>query len=799
MREKLLFDFGWRFYPGDVEMPEPIDKRSMYLHAKTERAQWGPAAYRYNEDDLKNAHYWETVDLPHDYIINQKPDVKNNNTLGYFRYHNAWYRNRFRLGDEDRNKRITILFEGIATHATVYVNGCLIARNFCGYTSFEVDVTDVVRFNEINVVAVYVEATDHEGWWYEGAGIYRHVWLIKTSLVSVDLWGVWVNPKKVNTNKWDVPVETTLRNDTLLPSTVKIKSSIIDKNGNKKVTSVDTLCIPCKDKAVLKQVMSIENPELWDIDNPCLYTLNTSVIMDKRGVCDEREACKDEINSLEIDSINTRFGFRTIDFSPEKGFFLNGRNVKIKGVCCHQDYGLTGKAMPDRVHRYRLRRLKEMGANGYRTAHYPNGEVTMDALDEMGFLVMAETRRFESTEEGFKQLEMMLKRDRNRPSVILWSVGNEEPLSFIEQGRRIMQSMTAFVKKYDTSRPVTIAVSRDPISSTVYDVAEVIGINYNLHQYDDIHKKYPDKPIVASECCAVGTTRGWYLDDAPEHGYLTAYDHPVGHYVVTREDTWKHFMERDWVAGGYQWAGIEHRGETVWPRLCSQSGALDLFLQPKDAYYQNMSHWIDAPMVHLLPHWNLQGRDGELIPVWAYTNCEEVELYQDGKSLGVQRPDKYTHVEWMVEYKPGILKVEGRNNGKTVVSKTVETTGPAAVLKLRLEDGNVCADNEDLAIITCWCEDKEGRVIPDASPFIHFSTNRFGRIIGTGSDVCDHTPVNSLVRRMRAGLCSVAVKVGSEAGILRVYAKADGLAPARLDIELVKAERRPWVLHEHSQ
>jgi len=779
MREKLLFDFGWMFHAGDIEIPMPVTKMPMYYHAKTERAQWGPAAYDYKENSPVCTEHWEMVDLPHDYIINQIPNPKNNNTLGYFKYHNAWYRNRFKLDDSDRNKRITILFEGVATHATVYVNGCLMARNFCGYTSFEVDITDVVRFNEDNVVAVYVEASDHEGWWYEGAGIYRHVWLIKTELVSVDLWGVWVNPQKIDDEKWKVPVETTLRNDSLDLVQVEVTSRILDSKGNIIAETITNQAeIPCKDKVKVDQIMEVKNPKLWDIDDPNLYAIRTIITK----------------NNEEIDCVDTRFGFRTIYFDAEKGFFLNGRHVKIKGVCCHQDYGLTGKAMPDRVHRYRLKKLKEMGANGYRAAHYPPAEATMDALDELGFLVMDETRWFESTKTGLEQLEMMLKRDRNRPSVILWSVGNEEPLHLTEQGKRIMQSMIAFIKKYDTSRPVTTAICHDPLNAAVTRISEVIGINYNLGQYDAIHEKYPNIPIIAAECCAVGTTRGWYLDDNEKLGYLSAYDHPVAHFSATREQTWRHVMEREWVAGEYQWAGIEHRGETVWPRLCSQSGALDLFLQPKDAYYQNMAHWTDDPMVHILPHWNHPGREGEIIPVWVYTNCEEVELFQDGKSLGVQKlTDRYAHAEWQVEYRPGVLIAEGRIGGKTVATKTVETTGPAVALRLRLEDGDVKANNEDMAIITCWCEDEKGRPVPDASPYIRFSTNRYGKIVGTGSDVCDHTPVNSLERRMRAGLCSVAVKVGSEAGILRVYAHAEGLRPARLDIELIKAERRPWV------
>lgn len=792
MREKLLFDFEWKFHPGDMDIPLPATKAPLYFQSKTERAQWGPASYNYIDNPEICIDYWETVDLPHDYIINQVPDKKYNNTLGFFKYHNAWYRKKFKLEDKERNKRITIMFEGIAVHATVYVNGCLMARNFCGYTSFEVDITDVVRFNEDNIVAVYVEATEHEGWWYEGAGIYRHVWLVKTELVSVDLWGVWVNPCKIDVNSinednsekeipgqenWEVPVETTLRNDDYVPVKVQVQSTIIDNAGNEIANSIDDMEIAYKDKKSLKQRVHVINPELWDIDSPNLYILRTRIFSDGH----------------EIDCVTTRFGFRTIAFCNENGFYLNGKNVKIKGVCCHQDYGLTGKAMPDRVQRYRLRRLKEMGANGYRTAHYPPAEATMDALDELGFLVMDETRWFESTKEGTEQLEMLIKRDRNHPSVIMWSIGNEEPLHRIEAGKRIVKTLTAFVKKYDTSRPVTTAISHDPLNSTAAGVSEVIGVNYNLDQFDELHVKYPHLPFIASECCAVGTTRGWYFDDDRGRGYISAYDHSVEGFPFSREDTWKYVMERRWVSGEYQWAGIEHRGETDWPRLCSQSGAMDLFLQPKDAYYQNMSHWSDTPMVHILPHWNHPGREGEKIPVWVYTSCEEAELFQDGKSLGIIYPEKYTHAEWLVEYKPGSLKVEGRFKGKTAATETVETTGPAVALKLRLEDEGICADNEDMAIITCWCVDEKGRTVPDAAPYIHFYTNSLGKIVGTGSDICDHTPVNSPNRQMRAGLCSAAVKIGSRAGTLKVYAQAAGLEAARLEIEVTAKERRPWI------
>lgn len=336
---------------------------------------------------------------------------------------------------------------------------------------------------------------------------------------------------------------------------------------------------------------------------------------------------------------------------------MNDRYVKIKGVCSHQDFGLTGIAVPDNVQRYKIEMIKEMGANGFRTSHYPHGEATMDALDELGFVVMAETRWFESTEEGKAQLKMLMKRDRNRPSVFFWSVGNEEPHHTTEVGRQICRNLVSFAKKLDDTRPVMTATDV-PHIATVNDETDIIGINYSLGKYDEVHKKYPQKAVFASECCATGTTRGWYDADAPEKGYYSAYDKDTTAWFLSREHTWKFMAERDWIFGAYQWAAFEHRGETVWPRLCSVSGAIDLFLQKKDAFYQNMSHWIEKPMVHLLPHWNFEGREGEVITVCAYTNCQELELFLNGKSLGKRQIEKYGHGEWKVEYQPGTLAVK---------------------------------------------------------------------------------------------------------------------------------------------
>lgn len=773
MREKILFDKDWKFHRGDLPERNTVMKGPDYIGAKTERMVLGPASYHYKDEsdaftteDL-SADLWENVTLPHDYVIEGTPDKKYPQALGYLKYENAWYRKHFTLTDADKNKRITLYFEGVATNATVYLNGCLMKHNFCSYAPFEVDITDYVSFDKENILAVYTDCRSHEGWWYQGGGIYRHVWLVKTEQIAVDLWGVYVNPQKTD-NGWATNIETAVLNSSITDESVEVESVIIDFDGNEAGRVRNDLSVGLKDKAVLQQQIMVEEPRLWDIDEPNMYMLVTYIYN----------------GGVEIDRVETRFGYRTFKFDSKKGFVLNGRNVKIKGVCSHQDYGITGKAVPDNVYRYRIELIKEMGANAYRTSHYPHAEATMDALDDMGMLVMDETRWYESTDEGKAQLEALIKRDRNHPSVILWSVGNEEPYHLTEQGRKIAQSLIVAVKKLDNSRPVTTAVSNDPINSTVLDLVDVIGVNYNLKQYDDIHAKYPYKPFVSSECCATGTTRGWYKNDNPKRAFMSAYDKDTTRWFLGREKTWKFVAEREWAAGSFQWIAFEHRGECVWPRLCSLSGAIDLYLQKKDAFYQNKSHWTDEPMVHILPHWNHEGMEGEPIDVWVYTNCGEVELLLNGESLGVREIEKYGHGEWKVPYEKGTLKAVGRIGGVDRVCEEVKTSKRAAELRLRLDNSVKYANGTDLALITCYCVDEDGVFVPDAEPYVKFDTNYLGMIVGTGSDISDHIPPSCTDRKMRAGLCSAAVRVGEESGTMKVYASAENIKGCCLSIEL---------------
>ena len=766
MREKINFDKGWLFHQGDIPMPFPKEKPAAYWSAKTERGQRGPACRWY--DPQASGETWEMVDVPHDYVISGTPSQEYNPAFAFLPHENAWYIKRFHLPASDAGRRLTILFDGVATHATVYVNGCLLKHNFSGYTSFEVDITDVAKFGEENVLSVYVKAEEHEGWWYEGGGIYRHVWLIKTHAVAVDLWGIYVKPTCITPDTWHTETDVTVRNDFFSQKRVTIVGEVLDKNCICIATATVRGYVKEKDKRTFTFTQEVKAPDLWSPVSPTQYTMRVRVYLGKE----------------EVDEQNVKFGFRTFYLDPQNGLFINGEPYKIKGFCGHADFGLTGKAVPDNIHRYKVSLLKEMGANGYRTSHYPQAEELMDALDENGFIVMDEVRWFESSEEGLAQLEMLMKRDRNRPSVFFWSIGNEEPHHITDEGRRIAERMVAHARRLDNTRCIITAISISPEKATVCDALDLIGINYNWQAYEEIHERYPDKPVLSSENCATGTTRGHYAPDDSEHAFISAYDHDSDAQFKSREYTWRFISERPWMIGGYQWTSFEHRGEAWWPRLCSQSGAIDLFMQKKDAFYQNQSHFTDAPMVHLLPHWNFAGKEGEVIKVFAYSNQGELELFLNGVSQGKRTLARIDHGEWDVPYTPGKLEVVAYCDGQVVARDQRITSGAPSRLMLTLENTDIVPNGCDMAVVSCYVVDKNGNEVYDATCEVTFSTNALGRIYSTGSDITDHTSLFSNVRKMRAGRIGVAVLVGEDEGDLVVSAHCDGVEPANLVISL---------------
>ena len=776
MRREILLNDNWRFHKGDIRVERPIAKGPVYSQSKTERKKLGPAAYHYhdNPDDYGisriTSENWVICHLPHDYVIDQDNDPSLNNAHGYFRYDNAWYRKRFSLPAGCENKRVLLRFDGIAGQSTIYLNGCLLHHNYSAYNTFEVDISDLAYRNKENVLAVYVNTQEFEGWWYQGGGIYRDVHLVITDPVAIDLWGVYAPSRKIGKELWQIDFETTVVNTEYADCEVTTESYVLDTDG-KCIASVQAQgCIPLRDQQTLRYSCTVNAPLLWSCDAPHLYTVKTLL----------------KCNCDEIDENITRIGFRTVELSAKNGLLLNGKKTIIKGVCAHQDFGITGLAVPDNIAKYKMQLIKEMGANGYRTSHYQQTAAYLDACDELGLLVTDEARWFESTKESLEQLESLLKRDRNRPSVIFWSTSNEEPSHVTEVGKRLHKAIYAHIRKIDKLRPITAAVDKTPDLCQIYDDCDIVGINYNLDLYDAVHKQNPDRLIFASECCATGTTRDWHFPSEAD-GRRRDQDADANSWFLGREKTWKFLMARPYVIGGYQWAAVEHRGEAVWPAICSKSGALDLFLQKKGAFYQNKSHWTDAPMVHIVPHWNFKGMEGQEIPVTVYTNCEELELFLDGKSLGRKSIEKYGHGLWNVAYAPGALVAKGYLSGALVAEHICATTGRPKTLRLTLD--NTCtANGADVALFTCECLDKNGNPVPDAAEFVHFSTEAPGKILGTGSDHCDHNNVTLPERKMYMGKIRIAVKPAKGQTSLTLTAISNNCGCAMLKVELPEGE-----------
>ncbi|MBR5500695.1 MAG: DUF4982 domain-containing protein [Clostridia bacterium] len=778
MRTRKLWNDGWLFHLGDYIKPTQQHEKDLYYHAKTRRYVSGPAAYiteapkdYYCYWDINS---WSQVTLPHDYVLKEEVQPTQNAMNGFHEYKNGWYRKVFPADESFRGKRTVLYFEGVAANlCEVYCNGVLLKRSVSCYTPFEVDISDVLRFGQENLISVYLKQGDPEGWWYSGGGIYRNVWLDVAEPVSVDRYGVFVCPKKVNDTTWHVPVETQVRNDGFEDAAFTVSTELLTAEGC--IVASDTVpgTAEAGEKGRVTQHFTITDPVLWNLEQPTLYKVRTTLTY------------QDTV----VDTEETRFGFRTIEFNTTEGCVLNGTPVKLAGVCCHTNNGLVGLAVPESMQRYRLRLLKEMGVNAYRCAHYPHQEATMDAMDEFGFIVMAETRWFESSDEGLAQLETLIRRDRNHPCVAMWSIGNEEMIHSEPEGARIAKTMIRTLKKLDSSRPITCAIVHDPANAPMQELMDVIGVNYDLEAMEKLHEKFPNKPIVATELCATPSTRGWYQDNDMTRGYYSAYDKTFYYPLhVSREFSWKWVNQYPWMVGAFQWSGCEYLGETAWPRLCSQSGAIDLFLQKKEAFYVNQSHWTKKPMVYVMPHWNWEGREGDLIRVCVLTNCPVLELFLNGESLGRKEIEMYGHGEWQVPYAPGSLMAKGYDsNGNEIASNSVETTGAPVSLELQLmNQADYTGEPGSVAVVNCICRDQEGRLVPDAEPVLHFSILGDAEILGTGSDVCDHVPPHVPDRKMRAGLCAAAVRLlpakDSTMKPTRVVVTAQGLKVASLEL-----------------
>ena len=714
-RECLSFDPGWRFHLGDIPFPVIHGHNATYNNAKAGNAS-GAAAPVYDDTS------WQEVNLPHDWAVEQPFEKEANVSQGYRARGFGWYRKSFRLDSADKGKALELQFDGVATHCTVWLNGTLVHRNWCGYTSFAIDLTPFARFgNELNTVAVRVDAEAQEGWWYEGAGIYRHTWLVKRAPIHLITDGVFAQPVKDAANAWHIPVEATLENISHDASQVEVETVVLDAGGRQVAAGKGVADVAPLDQAVAKFSVPVENPKLWSLEEPTLYTVRTVV----------------KVAGAAVDEAVTHCGFRTLRYDVNKGFFLNEKHVKIKGTCNHIDHAGVGVAVPNAIWEFRLRKLKEMGSNAVRCSHNPPAKEFLDLCDSLGVLVMDENRNFNCSPEYVRQLQWMVVRDRNHPSIILWSVFNEEPMQGSEQGYEMVRRMAAVVKKLDTSRPVTAAMNGglgSPIN--VSQAVDVVGFNYQQNSYDGFHKAHPNQPISSSEDTSAVMTRGEYRTDHSKN-ILGCYDTEHPGWGSTHRDAWKAIADREFVAGGFVWTGFDYRGEPTpftWPSAGSFFGCMDLCGFPKSAFYIHQAHWIsDRPVVQLIPHWNWPGEEGKPIKVMAISNAETVALSLNGKDLGEKPVDPIAFVSWTVPYEAGKLVAVAKRGGKEVGRSVVETTDAPAAILMEPDRKAIKGDGLDALPVTVNVVDSKGRVVPTAGPLVTFAVEGPGEIIGLGN------------------------------------------------------------------
>jgi beta-galactosidase len=729
-RERINIDKDWRFAYGhayDAQKDFRYGTRPFFF-AKAGYGD-GPASADFSDSA------WRKVDLPHDWAVELPFDARadaNHGSLAIGRNFPensvGWYRKVMHIPAADRGRRIALEFDGVYRNSVVWVNGHYMGTEPSGYSGFRYDITDYLNFGGANVIAVRADATMEEGWFYEGAGIYRHVWLTKTAPLHIAQWGTFVKPK-VEGDRARVEMDVVVSNDGKSAQSFTLRQQVFATDG-KLVAQAEqaSLSVGTARDGEFSSSLTVPNPRLWSLDDPSLYTLKTSLLQENKVV----------------DSYDTRFGIRTVVFDPDQGFFLNGKPLKLQGTNNHQDHAGVGVALPDGLQTWRLKQLKSFGVNAYRASHHPPTPELLDEADRLGMLVIDEHRMMGTAPEIRGQLERQIRRDRNHPSVIIWSVGNEEwALEWNELGAHLAREMHEHVERMDPTRRTMVATSGS--GKGVSLGADVIGFNYGAqHDVDRFHRDHPAKPALMSEEGSTFTTRGVYFDE-PARSHLNAYDRqgrPGNSLSI--EEGWHRVQERDWMAGMFVWTGFDYRGETTpfgWPAISSQFGMVDTTGVFKDTAYYLKSVWTREPMVHILPHWNWSGREGQPIKVHVYSNAEAVELFLNGRSLGLKALLKDGHLEWTVPYKAGTVTATAYRSGKSVAMDEVTTTGTAARILLSADKAALKADGTDIAVVWVNVADAAGRVVPTAGDQIDFEASGPIRIIGVGNgDPGSHEP-----------------------------------------------------------
>lgn len=720
-RERIKMDFGWRFALGHAYDPaKDFNSGTGYFSYYTKTGYGDGPADSFFEDRT-----WRLIDLPHDWNMELPFDSTGGHSHGYraigrnFPQNSVgWYRKSFTIPAEDLGKRISIEFDGVHRDSKVWVNGFYLGEHHSGYYSFSYDITDYLNYGADNIVTVRADATMEEGWYYEGAGIYRHVWLTKTSPLHVARYGTFVTTA-VNEKSAEIAVRTTIKNEFNYPVNCTIEQWITDSTG--KVISKNTLnnenlkAGSCK---TFYTNQTVENPNLWSIESPYLHKLITIIKSD------------DTIT----DRYETPFGIRTVRFSADSGFFLNNKHVILKGTNEHQDHAGVGVAIPDALQEYRIKCLKSMGSNAIRCSHNPPTPEFLDACDRLGMLVVDENRLMGINEEHLDMLKQMMLRDRNHPSVILWSLGNEEwDIEGNILGARITTTMQNYAQQLDSSRAYTCAISGGWDNGTG-QVLQVMGYNYIVQGDIDVHHaKFPWQAGVGTEETNTMGTRGVYKTNMVAGHMAPTNRMPEN---VGTESGWKFYAARPFLAGLFYWTGFDHQGEPnpcVWPAVGAQKGLIDQCGFPKDTYYYLKSWWGTDPVVHIGIHWNWTGEENQEKDIIVYSNCEEVELFLNNKSLGRKAMEVNGHLEWKVSYIPGKLLAKGTKNGKVIATDRVETSDKATAIQLIPDRTTIKADKQDVSIVTVKLADTKSRFAPTSNNEISFSVEGPGRIIGVGN------------------------------------------------------------------
>ena len=779
VREAICLDEGWKFSFGHAADPVKDfgcgTEYFNYLTKANSIHNEGPYAMKFDDST------WQEIRIPHDWVTTLPYASDASHSHGYktvgYKYPETsvgWYRKVINIPESDQGKHLQLRFDGIFRNAQVWFNGFYMGTEPSGYATQVYNITEYVNYGGENLVCVRADASLEEGWFYEGAGIYRDVWLEKRAAVGVAPFGTFVyadlqQPYSTAT----IHIETEINNDLLTSQPCQVEQRLLDAEGNEvaSTTQPSTITLLPKQTVGCKQVMILDHPHLWSNTDPYLYQVVTTV----------------KVNGHVTDVYETTTGIRDVAFTAEHGFILNGEPLKLKGVNMHQDHAGVGAAIPDALQAWRIKQLKKFGCNAYRASHNPMTPALLDICDREGILVIDENRLTGINQEHLRLLERMIKRDRNHPSIILWSDGNEEwGIENTIQGTRIAAAMREYTRLFDPTRHSTIANAG---GSEMIKGLDVVGFNYIVQNDVDNRKKMnPTWKIVGTEETTGCGTRGVYFNLPAEPGHMVSMNRDTTYHHIDNviERGWKFYAERPWAAGLFYWTGFDYRGEPnplKYPAHESEFGILDYCGFPKDEAYYLKSWWTDEPVLHLLPHWNLQGHEGEKVEIWAYSNCDEVELTVNGKKLGRQTMPCNGHLKWTAIYQPGKMVAVGYKDGKRVITQTVETTKPAARLLLTADRTTIRADGRDVSVVTVEVKDAKGRTVPDACPLLTFRLNGNGRIIGAGNGDpsylgADHPQDKDCTTfQIPAfnGLAQVLIQSTHTAGSLQLTCTADGL------------------------